>query len=412
MNSLEANKIVGAGLGVVFLMFGGSLVAEGIFHSEAPETPGYEVAVAEPEEGGDGGGAAEETVAPIAARLQTASAEAGATDFKKCSACHSAAESGENKIGPGLWEVVNRPIASHAGFDYSQAMTDFSEGGSVVWDYEHLDHFLENPKGYISGTKMGFAGIKDSADRADTIAYLRSLAANPAPLPEAPAAEETAATEGESVEAPGTETNPSNPEDQTNAQAPGTTDTETAAAMPGQETAPVMSEETRPNPPAAQIQEENAPAAPTGGDTSASGEQGAAAAGAANSEPAGETETAAATPAAITGDPAAGEKVFNRCKACHAVGEGAANKIGPELNGIVGEPIAQVEGYNFSQGLKDYAAEHPTWTVEELTAWLENPKAVVPSTKMSFPGLKSEEDIQNVIAYLAQFGEDGSKSGN
>ena len=72
MNSLEANKIVGAGLGVVFLMFGGSLVAEGIFHSEPPETPGYEVAVAEPEEGGAGGEAVEETVAPIAARLQKA----------------------------------------------------------------------------------------------------------------------------------------------------------------------------------------------------------------------------------------------------------------------------------------------------------------------------------------------------
>ncbi|WP_102958697.1 c-type cytochrome [Mangrovicella endophytica] len=107
------------------------------------------------------------------------------------------------------------------------------------------------------------------------------------------------------------------------------------------------------------------------------------------------------------GDAEAGKKVFNKCKACHAVGEGAKNKIGPELNGIVGEAPASVPDYQFSNGLKTYAQSHPKWTAAELTPWLQNPKAVVPDTKMAFPGLKKPEEIANVIAYLASFDENG-----
>lgn len=108
-----------------------------------------------------------------------------------------------------------------------------------------------------------------------------------------------------------------------------------------------------------------------------------------------------------TGDPEAGKAVFKKCQACHAVGPGAANKIGPELNGIVGEAVASVEGYTFSPALVEYAKTHPTWDEPTLTAWLTNPKAEVPKTKMAFPGLKKPEDIANVIAYLKTFGETG-----
>ncbi|KQT45293.1 hypothetical protein ASG43_13235 [Aureimonas sp. Leaf454] len=107
------------------------------------------------------------------------------------------------------------------------------------------------------------------------------------------------------------------------------------------------------------------------------------------------------------GDPEAGKAVFKKCQACHAVGPGAANKIGPELNGIVGEAVASVEGYAFSPGLVEYAKAHPVWDEPTLTAWLTNPKAEVPKTKMAFPGLKKPEDIANVIAYLKTFGETG-----
>ena len=102
-----------------------------------------------------------------------------------------------------------------------------------------------------------------------------------------------------------------------------------------------------------------------------------------------------------------GEKVFNKCKACHAVGEGAANKVGPELNGIVGRPKASIAAYTgYSAGLK---AKGGDWTEADLTTWLKNPKAYVADTKMSFVGLNKDQDIEDVIAYLGQFGADGKK---
>ncbi|MER0239134.1 c-type cytochrome [Fulvimarina sp. MAC8] len=382
MDSWQFNKIAGAVLGTIFLMFGGSLIAEGIFHSEAPETPGYEIVVAEGGEGGESGGE-EATVAPIAARMQEADAAAGESDFRKCSACHSADESGENKIGPGLWNVVNRPIASHEGFSYSQAMSSFSEGGSVVWDYEHLDQFLANPKGYIDGTAMGFAGIRDPQDRADTIAYLRSLASEPAALPEPPAEGEEAAEaeeggEGEEVEASGAATQSSESDEDMNAQAAGTTDPDTASSMPGQDQAPVASDEAQPETQANEVQE--------------SGDDFAAAGG-----------------VQFAGDPAAGESVFRKCQACHKIGEGASNGIGPELNGVMGEKPGDVEGYSFSSNFQEWASDKEQWDPELMTTWLSDPRGTVQGTKMAFAGIKDEDDLNNVIAYLATFAEDGSK---
>jgi len=184
MDSFELNKVVGAVLGTVFVVFTVSLVSDAIFSSHAPETPGYAIAAVESgaaDSGGDGGAAAE-SILPL---LASASAEAGAGVFKRCAACHTTEEGGANKAGPNLYGVVDRPVASHAGFSYSAAMQAFSEGGSVVWDYEHLDHFITNPKAHIPGTAMAFAGLKKVDDRANVVAYLRTLAASPAPLPEA-----------------------------------------------------------------------------------------------------------------------------------------------------------------------------------------------------------------------------------
>ncbi|MBO0663558.1 c-type cytochrome [Jiella sp. MQZ9-1] len=110
------------------------------------------------------------------------------------------------------------------------------------------------------------------------------------------------------------------------------------------------------------------------------------------------------------GDPAAGEKIFNKCKACHAIGEGAKNRIGPELNGIVGDkPGADRGGYKFSKGFQDWAADKTAWNETLLTQWLTNPRAVVKTTKMAFPGLKKDADLKNVIAYLASFDAKGGK---
>lgn len=98
-----------------------------------------------------------------------------------------------------------------------------------------------------------------------------------------------------------------------------------------------------------------------------------------------------------------GEKVFKKCKACHQVGEGAENKTGPLLNGIIGRDFASVEGFRYGKGIEEMAAEGYTWTNENLHAYLAKPKDFIKGTKMSFAGLKKDEDIDAVIEYLKTF---------
>lgn len=108
------------------------------------------------------------------------------------------------------------------------------------------------------------------------------------------------------------------------------------------------------------------------------------------------------------GDAAKGEKVFRKCKACHAVGENAKNKVGPQLNGVVDRAWGSVEGYKYSKALLAMAEEGKIWDAANLDAYLTKPKDVIPKGKMAFAGLKKEADRQNVIAYMAQFNEDGT----
>ena len=110
--------------------------------------------------------------------------------------------------------------------------------------------------------------------------------------------------------------------------------------------------------------------------------------------------------AAAAQDAAAGEKVFAKCKVCHQIGEGAKNMVGPVLNGVVGRHAGTYPGYHYSDANKNSGI---TWDEATLKEYLKDPKAKVPGTKMVFPGLKSDEDIANVIAYLKQFGPDGKK---
>lgn len=186
MDSFEVNKIIGAVLGAVFVVFSIGIVSDALFASPPPATPGYAIEAAEGGGNTEVAGAAEE-VEPIAVLLANANPEAGAAVFKKCAACHTIEKGGANKVGPALYGVVNRPIASVPGFAYSAAMQEFSQGGAVVWDYEHLAGFLRAPKAYIKGTAMGFAGVKKGEDLGNLIAYLRQQSDSPAPLPEAAA---------------------------------------------------------------------------------------------------------------------------------------------------------------------------------------------------------------------------------
>lgn len=110
-----------------------------------------------------------------------------------------------------------------------------------------------------------------------------------------------------------------------------------------------------------------------------------------------------ALPAFAEGDAANGEKVFKKCKACHAVGDDAKNKVGPMLNGIVGTAAGQVEGFKYSPAMLEAGEGGLVWDEETLAAFLAKPKDVVKGTKMSFAGLKKESEQADVIAYLKGF---------
>ena len=246
MGRFDSNTLFMGILAVAFTVFSVSLLADTIYHTGVDEF-GYpiEVADAPAASGGDEGAGGPE---PVLALLASADPSAGESVFKRCSSCHTNDPSGGNKTGPGLWGVVNRPIASHPGFGYSSALTGHA-AEAPGWTYEELNGFLWKPKDWVPGTSMGFAGLSDAQDRADVIAYLRSLADSPAPLPteeeiaavSAPAEGEAAVTDGETPVADEAATDEPNlgegvvEETVTDADIPGEDFEETPSTVPGGE---------------------------------------------------------------------------------------------------------------------------------------------------------------------------------
>ncbi len=108
---------------------------------------------------------------------------------------------------------------------------------------------------------------------------------------------------------------------------------------------------------------------------------------------------------AQAGDPAAGQKVFNQCRACHQVGETARNGVGPHLNGLFGREAGSVEGYTYSRA---FDGLDKVWDEENFAVYIRNPRQVTPGTKMVFAGLRNDKQIEDLIAYLGQFNEDGT----
>jgi cytochrome c len=180
------NMAAGALLATVFVMMSVSIASEGIFHSEVPEKAGFAIVAAEEPAAGETAAPAAAAV-PIAQLLVKADAKAGEAVFKKCQSCHSGEKGGPNKVGPDLWGIVDRPVAGHEGFSYSAGMKDFSKAGAEHWTFDNLNHFLTAPKAFVKGTAMGFAGLKNDTERANLIAYLRTLADSPVALPDAAA---------------------------------------------------------------------------------------------------------------------------------------------------------------------------------------------------------------------------------
>ena len=183
MDSFELNKVAGAVLGALLFVAGSGFVAELIYHPKPAGNAGYDLPEAKEESA-----AAPEAakVEPIAVRLASANVEKGQGGTKACQACHSFEKGGPNKVGPDLWEVVERKKGAHEGFEYSAGMKE--KGGA--WTYADLDEFLTSPKAYVKGTKMAFAGISSPQERANVIAYLHTLSDSPKPLPVAEKAAE------------------------------------------------------------------------------------------------------------------------------------------------------------------------------------------------------------------------------
>ena len=180
MDSFEINKILGAILGTCLILLVTSFTAGAIFTPAMPQKPGFEIAVKEAPEGGGAKEAAAPSE-PIEKLLQTASVEKGAAAAKKCQACHTFAKGEKNGVGPNLYGIVGDKKGEGRGFNFSAAMK--AKGGE--WSFDDLNKFIANPKGFVPGTAMGFAGITKDSERADVIAYLHKLADSPLPLPTA-----------------------------------------------------------------------------------------------------------------------------------------------------------------------------------------------------------------------------------
>jgi cytochrome c len=196
MSDLGFNKIAFCVLGTGLALIGLNEASHAMFKHTEHAKPGYFVEV----EAAPTPDAADAPAGPVdyGTLLLTADLAKGEEQHKKCLQCHNFDQGGANLQGPNLYAVLGRKIASHEGFKYSTgagSLTEISATGAV-WDYQNLDHFLERPKGFASGTAMNFAGINSRItgvqDRINLIAFLRSngseSVALPAPLPAAPAA--------------------------------------------------------------------------------------------------------------------------------------------------------------------------------------------------------------------------------
>jgi cytochrome c len=181
MDSFELNKILGALLGTCLVLLAVHIASGAIFESSPPAKPGYVIEVKQEQQPAEKGGAAAAAQVPIETLLANASTERGSQLVRQCEICHNIGKGQGTKIGPDLYGVVGRKVASEAGFNYSAPLK--AKGGT--WTFEALDKWLLNPKADVPGTLMTFAGIPNEKQRADLIAYLNSNSDKPEPLPKA-----------------------------------------------------------------------------------------------------------------------------------------------------------------------------------------------------------------------------------
>ena len=410
MNFFEMNKIIGAILGTLVLVMGIGFLANAIYAPIEGRGPGYNLPL--PESAGEGSGEveAEPEVVPLSVLLASASAGDGASVARKCAACHSFDEGGANKVGPALYGIIGASVGAVEGFGYSDILSQLgAEGGT--WSYENLNVFLTSPKEFAPGTKMSFAGLRKEDDRADLLAYMQALSANPVPFPADDSAAMEAAPEAETVSEAAAEPAP---------------EAATEQEAPVQDTPAEAAPETPVEEAVSATTDTATEAVQAGTDTPAATNEAASEAVNDASDAVTDTASEAATEATAVVEEAApadqspaffallanasvdqGTRESRKCAACHSFEEGGANKVGPALYNIVGSPIAGNETYSkYSDVFKEMNANGDAWTYEALATFLAKPRDFAPGTKMAFAGLRKEQQIADLIAYLRTLSND------
>ena len=202
MDSFELNKIAGAVLGSLLFVMLVSTLSGLIFTPRPAGDAGYPLPV--PQEEAAAAGPAAPPAEPLPVLLAKADVARGQAAARKCTSCHTFGQGEGNRVGPNLFGTIGATKAHAQGFSYSQAMRDRAAKGEI-WGYEELFGFLENPRGYLPGTSMAFAGIRPAQERADLIAYMRTVSPDAPPLPTpaaAPAEAAPAAPAGGDAAAP------------------------------------------------------------------------------------------------------------------------------------------------------------------------------------------------------------------
>jgi cytochrome c len=177
LDSFEMNKVLGAVLGTCLGVVSLNIAAGAVFAPSKPAKPGYEIDIPKATPGGAPSTPAQPEV-PLGQLLASADVSRGSDSAKKCATCHTFEKGGRTLAGPPLWGIVGRAKASVPGFNYSPGLKQ----AAGPWTIADLYAFVTNPKAMVPGTLMTFSGIPRAAERADLIAYLNSLADNPAPL--------------------------------------------------------------------------------------------------------------------------------------------------------------------------------------------------------------------------------------
>ena len=179
MDSFEINKIIAAVLLIALLVIGIGKISDIAFQVDKPEKSAYKVDIQESSQILSSTAEKIEEKVDISALLALGDVSHGEKVFKKCSACHLVNKGGENKIGPALYGVIGRKVASKQDYKYSKAMAAYDKN----WTFEEMNGYLKKPQSYIKGTKMAFAGLRKEKERASVILYLNQNSDNPLPLP-------------------------------------------------------------------------------------------------------------------------------------------------------------------------------------------------------------------------------------